>query len=1250
MKTDIPIKPEHAKWTDDQWKAIFAKDQDVLVAAAAGSGKTAVLVERIIQKVLAETDPLDVDQLLVVTFTNAAAAEMRARIAEALTQAINDRPESNHLRKQLGLLNRASISTLHSFCLEAVRKHYYMVDIDPHFRIADDNEVALLRDEVLDDLFEEEYGKEKNEPFFKLVDSFTGDRSDGELQELVLKLYDFSRSHPYPDLWLDTLVDMYDVPEASNIDDIPFAQILKSDIELQLTGARQMLEEAYEMTKMPGGPAPRAVNYLDDLEIVHQMQKALKQSWESLHSVMNNWKFSRAKSCRGDEYDEEFVKDADALRKKAKGILEKITKDLFSREAESFLRDMRQMKPIYQELVNLVKSFAIRFTLEKREKGIVDFADLEHLALHILVDQGNEGNEIRPSEVAAGYRNQFKEVLVDEYQDVNMVQETILQLISADGEYDGNLFMVGDVKQSIYRFRLAEPNLFLAKYTRFASDGINNGLRIDLSRNFRSRAEILDGTNFLFKQIMGINVGEIDYNKDAELVLGADYPSEDVYPIEVALIDQSEEKSGSDDNRQEGGFDEEEIEQSRLEARYLARKIREIIDEERPVYDPKTGGRRPAQYKDIVILLRSLSWAQEIMDEFKHEGIPVYANLSSGYFEATEVTVMLSLLKVVDNPDQDIPMAAVLRSPIVGLDEEALAQIRAQSRKGTFYDAVKKFIKTPGDAGHEMIRAKLASFFENLNDWRSMARTGALSGLIWQLYRDTGFYEFAGGLPGGKQRQANLRALYDRAAQYEETSFRGLFRFLRFIERMQDRGKDLGAARALGEQEDVVRLMTVHSSKGLEFPIVFAAGLGRKFNMQDINSSFLFDKDFGFASKYIDSEKRISYPSLPQLALKRKKRMELAAEEMRVLYVALTRAKEKLFLVGIVKNLDKEIKKWIKGSAGGSWLLKDFDRASAANFLDWIGPAIIRHRDCNIEGIAGIPKGVISEHPSRWKMDILPASDLKAAEEAEEKESDGWLEMVKEGRPSNSQSPLKEKVYSRLSWTYPHLIAARRMSKQTVSELKRIAEMKDEASAASLLGGTTRGSTPIFNKPKFLEKQSISPAERGTVMHAVMQHIPLDGVPSLMSIEHLLDDLIHKEILTLEQADAVSGEQIIQFFQSDLGQRILQSSKTEREVPFTMGVPAKEVYSDWDGEDESVVVQGIIDCIIIEEDGAVLLDYKTDAITGRYPGGFTQAKSILEKRYRMQIHLYEHAIEQIWRKKVKEKYLYFFDGGHILKL
>lgn len=576
MKTFIPAKPEQASWTNDQWKAIFAKDQDILVAAAAGSGKTAVLVERIIQRILAEKDPLNVDQLLVVTFTNASAAEMRSRIGEALSRAINDRPESNHLRKQLGLLNKASISTLHSFCLEVIRKFYYMVDIDPQFRIGDDTEMVLLQDEVMDELFEEEYGKIDNDAFFRLVDTFTSDRSDEELQTLVLKLYEFSRSHPFPNQWLDELVSKYDVTENTRVDDLEFGKLLLADIRLQLSGAKGLLEEAYEMTKWPGGPAPRAVNYEDDLEIIRQMERAADTGFDALYEMMNNWSFSRAKPCRGDEYDPELMKRAADLRDKAKEILNKMTAELFSRSPENFIRDMREMRPVYATLVKVVKAFACRFEQIKRDKGLVDFSDLEHLALAILVDQ--EKGQVSPSEVARGYRHQFKEVLIDEYQDINMVQETILQLISQDEEYNGNLFMVGDVKQSIYRFRLAEPNLFLAKYSRFSSNGENSGLRIDLSRNFRSRAEVLEGTNYLFKQIMGVQVGEIEYNADAELVKGAGYPEDEPYPVEVAIIDLADESSGKSKDA-EAEIMEEELEKSQLEARFLAGKIRKIIDE-----------------------------------------------------------------------------------------------------------------------------------------------------------------------------------------------------------------------------------------------------------------------------------------------------------------------------------------------------------------------------------------------------------------------------------------------------------------------------------------------------------------------------------------------------------------------------------------------------------------------------------------------------------------------------------------------
>lgn len=1267
MKTTIPAKPKDVAWTDDQWKAIKAKDQDILVAAAAGSGKTAVLVNRIIEKILDEDHPLDIDRLLVVTFTNASAAEMRHRIGDALEAAIAEQPDSHHLRRQLSLLNKAMISTLHSFCLNVIRKYYYLLHIDPSFRIADDTEIALLRDEVLNDVLEEEYGAEDHQAFYRLVDTFTNDRSDTALEDLLHRLYDFSRAHPQPDKWLDKLVEMYDVDETMEIEDLPFIDGLLLDIQLQLDGAKALLEEAYEMAQLPSGPAPRAENYLDDLAIIERLHCAKEESWQDLYKEMNEWSFSRAKACRGDAFDQELVKDADQLRKNAKAMLEKMKKELFSRRPEGFLKDMQEMKEVLTALVALVKKFAVRFQEMKIEKGIVDYADLEHYSLEILADMNESSSHIQPSDAALSYRELFAEVLVDEYQDVNLVQETILQLVTADSEADGNLFMVGDVKQSIYRFRLAEPNLFLTKYRRFNSKGDQTGLRIDLSNNFRSRSEVLAGTNYIFKQLMGVKVGEMAYEQDAELIKGAAYPETEPYPIEVALIDRADDTVDMDDaeTSENMNFDKQELEQSQLEARFIAKKIKRLIAEKMPIYQPKTNSFRPIQYQDIVILLRSMAWTPQIMEELRHEGIPAYANLSTGYFDATEVAIMLSLLQVIDNPYQDIPLAAVLRSPIVGLDEEELAAIRLRSRQATYYEAVKQFLEqTPKNEQNDLYE-KIVLFFELLDEWRDLAREGALSSLIWQLYRDTRFYDFVGGLPGGKQRQANLRALYDRARQYEATSFRGLFRFLRFIERMQERGSDLGVARALSEQEDVVRLVTIHSSKGLEFPVVFIAGLGRKFNMMDLNNAYLLDKEYGFASKYVNPEKRLTYPSLPQLAFKRKQTMEMLAEEMRVFYVAMTRAKEKLYLVASVKSIDKAKSSWSRARKQSDWLLFDYTRYKAKSYLDWLGPALVRHQDCSFiqdDNVALSPlvKQEIVAHPSAWQVEIFPSSAFEMFETETGEDQADWEEEVRLGKIVAKESVKKVEIYERLTWQYPFIEAAKIRSKQSVSELKRLFEARDEASSTELVRSFEK---PIYLLPRFMQEKKLSPAERGTVMHSVMQHISLRNEPTKGSIPQLLQEMERKELLTPEQIASIDPYDIIQFFDTDIGRRMLKARRVHREVPFSLGVPVEAFYSNpqllhhQEGKspafshlDDMILVQGVIDCVIEDDHGIILLDYKTDNIQARFQGGFTQAKPVLENRYRVQLALYKKALTQIWKRPVIETYLYFFDGGHLLKL
>ncbi|MED4225126.1 helicase-exonuclease AddAB subunit AddA [Neobacillus cucumis] len=1255
-KIVIPPKPEGVTWTNDQWKAIAARDRDILVAAAAGSGKTAVLVERIIQKILSTDEPIDVDQLLVVTFTSASAAEMRHRIGEALEKAIDQNPESRNLRKQLSLLNKAAISTLHSFCMEVIRKYYYLIDIDPGFRIADETEAQLIRDEVMEELFEEEYGKQDNESFFNLVDSFTNDRNDAALMDIVRSIYDFAQSNPTPDSYLEKIVSMYQVEETTSIEELPFIDALLFDIKLQLEAAKEMIKQALELTKLPNGPAPRAENLLDDLQVIDTLMSAKQDSWNTLYQAMQTWSFTRAKPVKGDHFDKELAEKAQKLRDKAKKKIQGIKDELFIRRPESFLRDMQEMLPLIETLAYLVKEFSMRFAKAKREKGLVDYNDLEHFCLAILTESITEQGEFLPSEAANSYRHHFKEVYCDEYQDTNMVQETILKLVTGEDEETGNLFMVGDVKQSIYRFRLAEPQLFLSKYNRFTVDGYKSGLRIDLAQNFRSRKEVLDATNYLFKQIMGVKVGEIQYDEAAELRNGAPYPENIEYPVELILIDQNAESQKSEEQDTDSEidmveFDAADLEQSQLEARGIAAKIKELIGNGTPVYNTKTKVERPLMYRDVVILLRSMTWAPQFMEEFKQQGIPIYANLSSGYFEATEVSIMLSLLRVIDNPYQDIPLASILRSPIVGLNEEELSKIRITRKRGSFWEAVTAFCLSKTAEDNEPFYRKVRTFFDLLKEWRSLARQGSLSELIWQLYRDTQFYDFVGGLPGGKQRQANLRALYDRARQYEQTSFRGLFRFLRFIERMVERGDDLGAARALGEQEDVVRIMTIHSSKGLEFPIVFMAGMARNFNMTDIRKPYMLDKEHGFASKYVDAKKRISYPSLPQIAFKQKKKMEMLAEEMRVLYVAMTRAKEKLYMTATLKDAAKQMEKWKDVSVQKEWLLKDYQRASAMSYIDWIGPALIRHHQSHElwnggDGNSEIPLE-ISHHPSAWKITMQHANEIKKQANEIESEEDYLLKKVQNLESVPSASNLADQIHARLTWEYPFPSATSHRSKQSVSEIKRVREQTDDYSSTELV---SRFRKSILKRPKFMQEKQLSPAERGTAMHMVMQHVDLTNEVNEKVIRDQLDWMVNQELLTAEQSEVIDVKLIAQFFSSALGQRFFKAKAVHREIPFTVSLPAREVYPDWNEAEEAVFVQGIIDCILEDEDGLVLIDFKSDGITDRYKGGFEQAKPILEERYKLQINLYTKAIEQIWKRDVAERYLFFFDGAHVLKV
>lgn len=1242
----IPQRPMESRWTDEQWQAIHARGSNILVAAAAGSGKTAVLVERIIRRISDEQQPIDTDRLLVVTFTKAAASEMKGRIRDALEKELRNKPWSLHLRRQLMLLNRASISTLHSFCMEVVKRYSYMLDIDPAFRVADENEVKLLRQDVLDQLFEEEYGEgQAGSLFFTLVDWFGSDRSDHQLQGIIEKLYDYAQSHPWPEIWLEEMIALYQVDAAVDFDSLPWVKELKREIGLELQGVKAVLQSALEMAGEPSGPAP----YIDQLSMeLSMIEEAIKKTdgkWREMEEAVTSVRFERLKAIRGDQYDEELKEEVKNIRNEAKARIQKLQSNFLAIPPQRMVEDLARIYPVMRELVRLVRRFSAQYRQVKREKGLVDFSDLEHYCLKILRDPNSTPQELIPSEAALAYRSHYEEILVDEYQDTNMVQESILKLISRE---ESNLFMVGDVKQSIYRFRLTEPKLFLEKYEAYHKEGGGAGLRIDLAKNFRSRAEILAGINFIFKQIMRQDVAEIDYDEAAELIPGADYPPVEDTAIELLLIDQQliaeERKEEREDPDEDQGVDSdeevEELTKAQLEARLIAKQIKTMMHNREQIYDRKLKSMRPVTYRDIVILLRATSaWAPIFLEEFRAVGIPAYAELSGGYFAATEIEVMLSLLRIVDNPYQDIPLAAVLRSPILQLTADQLAQLRIVRPEGSYYEAVLAYLETDNEHADPELKKRLSDFYQRLQRWRTAAREGALSTLIWSIYQETGYYDFVGGLPGGNQRQANLRALYDRARQFESTSFRGLFRFLRFVERMQERGDEMGTARALGEQEDVVRMMTIHKSKGLEFPIVFIAGLAKPFNQQDLRSSLLYHKELGFGSKYVDTDLRVSYPTLPQLAIKRRLWLELLAEEMRLLYVALTRAQERCLLTGTVKNLGKELRKWTEALRCSAWQLPSYLLAKSNTCLDWIGYSVIRHADAIPlrEGIKtkGDRNVYLNDPASKWKVSIYRSTELlKMQDEAEARNQEIW-DAISAWQPIPTAVRENQEIERRLSWSYPYQLAVKQMAKQSVSEIKRRLQIFSENESEAF------SRRQIIDRPGFMEKKGLSPAEKGTAMHMVMQQIELGQPPEQIDLEREIAGMVERELLTPEQAGAIDRAQIERFLHGPLGVRMREARNILREVPFSYAMPVTEIDKDWDQEEEAVLIQGIIDCLIEEEDGWTLLDYKTD-----YTRGKTDQE--LAERYRIQVELYARAVEEIWRIKLKQKLLYFFDGERII--
>ncbi|MDI6709420.1 MAG: helicase-exonuclease AddAB subunit AddA [Bacillota bacterium] len=1254
----------HKLWTPSQERAITARGVNLLVSAAAGAGKTAVLVERIIRRVTSPDDPVDIDTLLVVTFTNAAAAEMRQRIGTALARALDEDPGSGHLARQAALVTRAPIMTLHAFCLDVLRRNFHRLDLDPAFRVADDTEAALLRQDALEELFEARYAS--GEPsFLALVDIYGGPRDDSRLQEIVLRLHDFAHSHPWPMEWLAGAAGAFDVPADQDLDALPWTGEVRRHLATVLQGAHRAVVDALAQAQAPGGPAPYVPVLMDDLAALERLLAAVEQGepWEALREAFTVDAFKRLPACRGGEIDPVRKANAQKWRQKAKDAFSELCRTFFARPAAELLTDLRRVAPAMRSLADLAREFAATYSRIKRGRGLLDFHDLEHLCLQVLIDPGSTPGCPRPSETALACRERFTEVLVDEYQDINAVQETILQLVSRQGTAEPNLFMVGDVKQSIYRFRLAEPALFLRKYAAYGRHG-GPGIRIDLPDNFRCRRGVVTAVNFVFRQIMTAASGEIPYDDRTVLVCRASYPAPPqgaptlAGPVEVHLIDRSltggrarqaedgeeVESEGEGEASADYPVPAEDLDALQVEARAVARRIRRMVEEERPlVYDPDAGGYRPLTYRDVTVLLRATRGPANVyLQEFHDLGLPAYAELGTGYFAAVEVQTMLALLQVIDNPRQDIPLAAVLRSPLYGLNAEGLARIRLAAPQGDFLDAV----RAAAHSGHPPADV-LQRFLADLERWRTLARRRSVAHLIWSIYRETGYPSYVRGLPGGPQRQANLQALYDRARQFERTSLRGLFRFLLFIGRLQEEGADLGAAHPAGENENVVRIMSIHRAKGLEFPVVVVAGLGRRFNRSDRGSDLLLHKQLGFGPNLVDPDMRLAYPTLARHAVARRLEAESLAEELRLLYVAMTRARERLLLFGSAGNLRRAATQWCRLTRHPQPALPDAYLLSARTPLDWLGGALARHPAADpirrLAGAALQPGGPLADDPSTWSIHLVDVSD--AAGTRPTVVPPGPLNAVREGCPVKQADAATLQAAARvLDWTYPLPAATVLPAKVTVTEVQgRFAALQAEEGGPA----DRTFSTPVSSRPRFLlSKGALTGPERGAAWHAVMQHLDLQRPLDAADIADQLAAMVSRELLLPAQAAAVDSEAVAAFFASPLGLRVRAARGVWRELPFSLALPATEIYGDRAAglTGEAVLVQGIIDCLIEEENGQlVLIDFKTERAR---PGDTGTVKA----RYEGQLALYARAVKGILGRPVAQRYLYLFSLGEEIEL
>ena len=1245
----IPLKPENSHFTDKQWQAVYDGGDNLLISASAGSGKTTVLVERVIQHI---QSGINVDELLIVTYTEAAAKEMKQRIQTAVQKAITeetDLEKRQHFIRQLSLLPTAPISTLHAFCLTVIRKYYYLIHIDPVFRLlTDETEIALLKEDVWDEVREKLYGEEQ-EAFYQLTENFSNDRNDDGLTKLIFSLANFALSNTEPKKWLQALPENYEVTESITNSQL-YQELMRPSLLKDLTELLEKNQQLIQQTNGEPDLEKTKGTFESDGVLIRNLLEAIeKDELETAYQLVSQTAFERIKAPSKKNATEEvmaYYQELKQERDMIKAQVENLKKNYFSLSPEKMLSLIHEAKPVVEEMVAVCQLYLEAFQQQKSQKNLVDFNDLEHMTLNILRERGID--RWQPSEAANYYRNKFKEVLVDEYQDVNRLQEGILYwLRQVDGPH-GNLFMVGDVKQSIYAFRLADPTLFIEKCEAFAEE--KEGRRIILAENFRSRGSVLDFTNLIFTQLMDKELGQIEYDQSAELITGyTGYPESSAHDTEI-LIYESETEGEDEENSPELSF--EIGDKTEGELLLVGQKIKELIDSKFPIYDKKEQTTRPIMYRDIVLLSSTKKNNLVILDVFKELDIPLFIKDTQNYFQATEVRIMVALLQLIDNPYQDIPLAAILRSPIVGLKENDLVTIRQYDKKGYYYDALRTYLAEA--TAVDSLYHRVKTFHELFNNWRELSRREKLVNLIWQIYQDTNLLEYVAGMPSGTQRQANLHALYERASAYEEMNFKGLFQFIRFIEKMQAKDKDLAEPNPLSDNENAVRVMTIHASKGLEFSVVFVLDMNKQFNLTDINQqSFIFDEGLGAGIKYLESDTRVKYETLPFTLIKEQKRRKMLAEEMRKLYVALTRAEEKLFLVGSYKNKETALKSWQTFVTSDHRVLSVNARLSQRSLLGWVGMSVIRHPKI----IKAYPEIVVEPLkgletiPVNFSLTFVTKDELKEKHsEVEEKGS-----LTQEVAIAPNPSLLKE-IVDRLNYIYPNVSATMTTSYQSVSEIKRVFEDPDNKELKVLDFNqkvTEKGNRMVgteLAKPKFISKiQKISPAEIGTATHLVMQLLDLETAPTTESVQQLISNLVEEKVLQPEVAEKIDQASILAFFATEFGQLLLNEYMiVKREQPFSLLIKAKDIFADYSGDAmDRLLVHGIIDGFVETEEALILYDFKTDYVPEAADEAFFEK---IKAKYRGQLNLYQSALEQIKGKKVTSVKLILLRENQILEM